>query len=60
MTVSKYYDFVIGIDNIKSDESGIKQFSVRVWESPAGESRVAEYVSIITSLSRKLRQLRKA
>lgn len=59
MKVSKYDDFVIGIDNIKSDESGIKQFSVRVWESPAGESRVAEYVSMPTSLSRNLRSLEK-
>jgi len=59
MKVTKYNDFVIGIDNIKSDDSGIKQFSVRVWESPAGESRVAEYVSIPTSLSRNLRSLEK-
>jgi hypothetical protein len=57
MMVNKYCDFVIGIDNVRSDESGTKQFSVRVWESPAGESRVGEYVSIPPSLSTKLRQL---
>ncbi|GAB1541904.1 hypothetical protein NUACC21_45770 [Scytonema sp. NUACC21] len=54
MVITKYCDFVLAVDNVKSDRS---QFSVRVWESPAGESHAAEFVSLPTSLQRNLRQL---
>jgi CHAT domain len=59
MVITKYYDFVIGVDNINRDGSNVRQFSVRVWESPAGESQAAETVSMPVKLQRNLNKLEK-
>lgn len=59
MVISKYYDFVIGVDNINRDGSNVGQLSVRVWESPAGESQAVETVSIPVKLQRSLNRLEK-
>jgi CHAT domain len=59
MVITKYYDFVIGVDNINRDGSNVRQFSVRVWESPAGESQAAESVTIPVKLERNLNRLEK-
>jgi hypothetical protein len=54
VVITKCCDFVLAVDNVKSDRS---QFTFRVWASPAGESHVAEFVWLPTSLQRKERQL---
>ena len=59
MIINNYCDFVLIVDSVERNNSG-KQYSVRVLESPAGESKVAELVSpIASSLQRKIRELEK-
>ena len=58
MIINNYYDFVLVVDTVQRDNLGSQQFSVRVLESPAGESKAPEFVSPIPrSLQRKIRQL---
>lgn len=58
MIINNYYDFVLVVDTVQRDNSGSQQFSVRVLESPAGESKAPEFISPIPpSLQRKIRQL---
>jgi hypothetical protein len=59
MMITQYYDFVLVIDREKSNESEVGKLTVtvRVLESPAGESQSPETVSIPSTLGRSLRQL---
>jgi hypothetical protein len=58
MIINNYYDFVLVVDTVQRDNPGNQQFSVRVLESPAGESKFHEFVSPLSaSLQRKIRQL---
>jgi len=59
MIITNYYDFVLVVDSVDRNNLG-KQYSVRVVESPAGESKNTEFVSPIpSSLQRKIRELQK-
>jgi hypothetical protein len=59
MIITNYYDFVLVVDSVDRNISG-KQYSVRVIESPAGESKNPEFVSPIpSSLQRKIKELEK-
>lgn len=59
MIITNYYDFVLVVDSV--DRNNLeKQYSVRVVESPAGESKNPEFVSPIPSgLQRKIKELEK-
>lgn len=58
MIINNYCDFVLVINTVQRDNSGSQQFSVRVLESPAGESKAPEFVSSIpSSLQRKIRHI---
>lgn len=59
MTITKYCDFVLVVDNAQSNESGIRQLSVRVSQSPAGESKSPDVVSIPLTLQGSLRRIEK-
>lgn len=57
MIINNYCDFVLIVDSVDRNNSG-KQYSVRVLESPAGESKEAELIlPIPSSLQRKIRHL---
>jgi hypothetical protein len=59
MIITNYYDFVLVVDSVDRNNLG-KQYSVRVVESPAGESKNPEFVSPIPSgLQRKIKELEK-
>lgn len=59
MIITNYYDFVLVVDSVDRNNLG-KQYSVRVVESPAGESQNPEFVSPIPSgLQRKIKDLEK-
>lgn len=58
MIINNYYDFVLVVDTVHRDNSGGQQFSVRVLESPAGESKAPEFLPPIPpSLQGEIRQL---
>jgi len=60
MIINNYYDFVLVVDTVQQDNPGSQQFSVRVLESPAGESKAPEFVSpSFTTLQDEIRQLEK-
>ncbi|MCT7973430.1 CHAT domain-containing protein [Laspinema olomoucense] len=55
--ITKYCDFILFIDKEKKSELEAGKLSVRVLQSPAGESQLSEIVSIPSTLHRRLRQL---
>lgn len=59
---SRYHDFILFTDGaIRDSKNLLKSYTVRVFESPAGEGEVAELVEIpdYNALNRKRRQLDK-
>ena len=60
MIINNYCEFGLVVDTVQRDNSDNKQFSVRVLESPAGESKTPEFVGSIPSRwQSKIRQLEK-
>jgi len=58
MIINNYYEFLLVVDTVQRDNSDNKQFSVRVLESPAGESKTPELVGPIPLCwQRQIRQL---
>jgi hypothetical protein len=56
MMITKYCDFVLVVDREGNNESNVRQLSVRVLESPAGESQT-EIVAISLDLKKEVRKL---
>jgi len=58
MMITKYCDFVLVVDREGNNESNVRQLSVRVLQSPAGESQT-EIVAISLDLKKEVRKLEK-
>lgn len=56
MMITKYCDFVLVVDREGNNESNVRPLSVRVLESPAGESQT-EIVAISLDLKKEVRKL---